>query len=448
MNRSFDGAQFSTRWSHDRAFWFVVCFSILVRLLVLASMGNAPFVFDGLEYRNMAMQLLDGHSFVPYWPPGLPYYLSAFLAVTHSDVVLRAAMLFFWLLFCWGTYRLAIVTDTVKVAWIILLIFSLAPVSIHLSLEPLTQLPVAALLLVAASAAIRCGRRSGWDEYVLLGCSLGAMCLIRPSALLLLLFLPAAAFFRDRRLFRCLIAVAIGGALIFGWMIKVQRMTGKLAINSSNSYNLFYGNNPSTPLYRTWFFGSHAKPGSEEIHKYPEYETTRTRTDNLPNFEPAGAYQRMAVQYIFHHPVMFVIRSVNRVLGFWGFDIFTAAQLRLASPTVHRWFPVVLFMDALIYLIVAGFSVFWMTLAPRCFWGQWETWLLAGPIFLYALPYWVSMSHATYHYPIMMPLVFLGLGAKKVSEGSVKRVRRGYFALLVLGAVQVEWMFYLVRQNI
>jgi hypothetical protein len=431
------------RWSYQKAFGAVVLFSLIVRLIVLACVGNAPLVPDATDYCMMSARLLSGQFFVPYWPPGLPYYLMPFVAAGFSDMALRAAMLPFWLLFCWGTYRLAIVTGTEKVAWLILLIYSVAPAAIHFSIEPLTQLPLAALLLVALSAAIDCGRRAGWGASTLLGGALGCMPLIRPSTLPLLLLLPTMTFFGTRRLARSLLQVALGGALIFCWMLKAHQMTGEWMLNSSNSVNLFYGNNSETPLYRTWFFGSHAKANTEEIHHYPAYEATLSGMANLSALEQARALQKAAMSYIQNNPGLFLLRTVNRVRAFWGFDVFTAARLRTAGPIGHRWFLLAFVMDALIYLMAAGFAVFWMALASRDFWRDRETLLLASAIMLYALPYWVSMSHATFHFPVVMPLVLLGAKARQTAEVDAGRWLRGLVGLLVLGMIQVEWLWNL-----
>ena len=228
--------------------------------------------------------------------------------------------------------------------------------------------------------------------------------------------------------------------------VRIVPGSGQWKINNSNGVNLYYGNNPWTPLYRTWYFGSHAKSESEEIHRFPDYEKVVRTILDLPRTERGEAFQKQAVDHILHRPDLFLLRSVNRMRCFWGFDIFTAAHLREARPSVRRWFPVVLALDAACYLAVAGFAFFWIAAAPAAFWRRWETWLFAGAILFYALPYWVSMSHPTYHFPVMAPLALLGVLAYQVvrSSGAGNRAR-GWAALAVLMSIQLEWVFFLTQ---
>jgi hypothetical protein len=137
---------------------------------------------------------------------------------------------------------------------------------------------------------------------------------------------------------------------------------------------------------------------------------------------------------------------VNRVRCFWGFDTFTAANLRGAGSGARRWFPVALAMDAACYLVVAGYAFFWIAAAPSGFWLRWETWLLTATVVLYSLPYWVTMSHPTYHFPVVAPLALLGVMAQQMVRSSGHGMRwRGWAAMAVLGLIQVEWMFYLTK---
>jgi hypothetical protein len=149
---------------------------------------------------------------------------------------------------------------------------------------------------------------------------------------------------------------------------------------------------------------------------------------------------------VLHRPDLFLLRTLNRVRCFWGFDIFTAANLRGAGGAGRRWFPVAFAMDAIGYLAVAGYAFFWISAAPARFWTRWETWSLATTIVLYALPYWVTMSHPTYHFPIIAPLALLGVLAQQLIRSSGREARwRGWAGVIVLAVIQVEWMFYLTK---
>ncbi|QNI37951.1 hypothetical protein [Edaphobacter albus] len=429
------------------AFAFLILAGIAIRLWMLCLVAHAPLASDSTDYKEMAELLLGGRRFVPYWPPGLSLYLEPILAAGGSDLWLRASMLPWWLLFCAGFVRLARdLRVNQKISLLLLAILSFTPALVHFSIEPMTQMPSAALLLLALSAAFRCASGAGGMEVLLMGGSLGWLSLVRPSALPLLVVLPALVFFRRRQMLRPLLAVALGGVMIFAWIGKVHQLSGQWTINNSNGANLYYGNNPWTPLYRTWYFGSHAKLGSEEIRQFPEYEEIVRRVASLPETERGAEYKRLAEQYVLHRPDMFLLRTVNRVRCFWGFDIFTAANLRGAGGSAARWFLPVFLLDAACYLVVAGFAFYWIAAAPGMFWRRWEVWLLVGAIVLYALPYWISMSHPTYHFPIVAPLVLLGVLARDQAQSHRTGASwRGWAAVAVLALVQVEWVYFLTK---
>ncbi len=430
----------------ERAFALVALLSIVIRVVALLLGAQEPLVSDSTDYRDMAVLLASGARFLPYWPPGLPLYLAPFIAAGFGDAVLRVAMLMWWLLFCWGTWRVSVDLGLKRIGWLVLLVFAVAPAEIHFSIEPMTQMPAAALLLIALSAALRCAQGAGWRKTLLLGCSLGYLSLVRPSVLPLLVVLPALVFVRRRWLAGPVAAVLIGGLMIVGWMVRVHQLSGVWTINTSNGVNLYYGNNPWTPMYRTWYFGSHAKPGSEEILDFPEYAATLDRVSAYPAAERGAEFQRLAVSYVEHHPGAFIVRTLNRIRCFWGFDTFTAANLRSVPGWMHRLFAPVLVLDAACFLAIAGFAVYWMACARVAFWLGWGTWLLGGTVVLYSLPYWVTMSHPTYHFPVMAPLALLGLKAREAAAASVGSRRwRGWAGVAALGLIQVEWLYYLAK---
>jgi hypothetical protein len=430
-----------------RLFALIIGCSLLLRLLALWMIAGTPLASDSTDYREMALLLLNGGHFVPYWPPGLSLYLVPLLAAGSGDLALRASMLVWWILFCLGLIRLAIDFGLKnRTILLILGIFSITPALIHFSIEPMTQMPSAALLLLGVSAAVRCWQRPGWREAVLLGISMGWLSLVRPSALPLMIVFPVLIYVSRRRLKEPVIAVALGAVMIAAWVAKVHQLSGQWTINNSNGANLYYGNNPWTPLYRTWYFGSHAKVGTEEIGQFPDYEKVMNEIMELPATARGATFQKQAVAYILHRPDLFLLRTVNRVRCFWGFDIFTAANLRGSESAARRWFPAVLGLDAACYLVIAGFAFFWIAAAPRQFWARWETWLLMTTVVLYSLPYWVTMSHPTYHFPVMAPLVVLGvLGHQLVGSSGKGSRARGWAALALLALIQVEWAFYLTK---
>jgi hypothetical protein len=423
-------------------FALVLTLSLAIRLVALWFVGDAPLASDSGDYRGMALQLLSGVRFVPYWPPGMSLFLAPLIAAGAGTAVLRASMLLWWVVFCFGFARLAGDLAVPRRLWLAALaIFGITPALVHFSIEPMTPMPAAVLLLWALSATVRCTKGAGWGEALLLGFTLGYLSLVRPSALPLAIVLPAIVIWRRRSVAIAAIVLAVAGVMLFAWMARVHEMSGRWTLNNSNGANAYYGNNPWTPLYRTWYFGSHAKLRSDEIQQYPEYERIVRGTTLLPIVDRSKAFENLAKDYVLHHPGAFLLRTANRVRCFWGFDIFTAANLR-SSTSGKPWFPVAFVLDAACYLIIAACAFFWIAAASGSLWRRWEAWLLAGAIVLYALPYWVTMSHPTYHFPVLAPLALLGLLAKK--QGIISRAR-GWTAVAGLAIIQVEWIYFLTK---
>ena len=435
-----------------RAYWIVVVFSLAVRLLALIFTRHAPFVSDAHDYVEMAGFLWQGVHFVPYWPPGLPLYLAPVAGLGGSILAIRASMLLFWLLATWGLYRLARALGLAGIAWLVLLVLSIMPGTIHMSIEPATPQPVAAFLLIALGAAILAARTNALKEYVLLGVSLACVALTRPSALPLLALLPLATYLCCRaspirtRVAGPLLSIALGGALVGGWIVRSHTLGGLWIINSSNAINFYYGNDPWTPLYQTWYFGSHSKAGTTEAENFPGFEKVIAETGKLPPLEASRQYEALALQSIRERPGLFVFRTLNRIQCFFGFDIFTSANLRSSGGIGRRLFPISLLMEAGLYLLVAAPAFFWLAAAGLSAWRRWETILIAGVIVVYAAPYWLSMSHPTYHYPIVAPLALLGLFAWKCADGLSSR-RRGWAAVALLAVIQVVWVWQMAGSS-
>ncbi len=349
-------------------------------------------------------------------------------------------MLVFWLIACWGLYRLMESLDVSGVAWLVLLVFSLLPDSIHLSIEPLTHLPTAALLLVGLSSAVKVLRGSSMWEFALMGLSLGAAALVRPSAGVLVVVLPAACALYARRTLPAVGGALLGFVVMGCWLVHSHTMTGRWVFNTANAYNMYYGNNPWTPNYKTWYFGSHAKPGTAEIERFPEYKKTMEYVLSLPELERPAVFRRLTGEEVRGHAGLFVVRTCNRVRCFFGFDTFSGTWLsgkRWKGIGLSR---VVLLWEAFAYLLIAVPSVFWIAQASAGFWSDAANRVILLTILLYAVPYWLSMSHPSYHFPVLLPLAVLGANAWRVAGGD--RIRaRAWSAVGVLMLVQVEWVW-------
>ncbi len=132
-------------------------------------------------------------------------------------------------------------------------------------------------------------------------------------------------------------------------------MTGRFVfINNANSQNIFYGNNPWTPLYRTWWYGSHKEPGDMP----PEFEAAMTQINHGDPRQRDALFVKTAMDHIKARPDLFLLRSVNRVRVFMGFDTFTSAQVARSNKKLGA---LVLAIDAGLYLLVTMLAL----LLPR-----------------------------------------------------------------------------------
>ena len=431
--------------SSVRRYAAVVAFSLVVRLLALFVLRNAPFTADANDYVDVARRILEGASFVPYWPPGLPLYLAPWVAAGASPVVLRAAMLPFWMLACWALWRLLRAFGVERVGWLVLLVFSCLPDSIQLSIEPLTQMPVAALLLVAVGSLVRLLRSDSVREYLLMGAALGLTALIRPSAAVLLLLLPVGCVLVRRRVAAAAASALLGFALLAGWLVRSHQMTGHFVFNTANSYNFYYGNNPWTPPYQTWYFGSHAKPGSMEILDFPDFADTMKQVYDLPEIERPALLQHLAFDEIRSHFARFLFRSFNRLRCFFGFSTFTAETFQNVRFGPVPLMAPVLGLEMLTFLALLLPAAFWLAQASSSFWTDPRHSLPALALLAYALPYWLSMSHPTYNFPVLLPIAVLGVVAW--SRSARRTIRPGaWVAVSVVLLIQVEWLVQMITR--
>jgi hypothetical protein len=229
---------------------------------------------------------------------------------------------------------------------------------------------------------------------------------------------------------------------IGAWSIKVHAMTGRLLfINDANSRNLYYGNNPWTPLYHTWWYGSHkaGEPGVPDA-----FVVEKARIGKLPSgTERDTAFTQAVLAHIRARPDLFAVRTLARLRTFFAFDTFAAAQARAAGRRVLMF--MVLACDAFLWLVILFGGVVGLLGWPL----DRAAWVTLIAIALYAAPYFASFSHPTYHAPVA-PL--FGVWA---SRAMVRRfngepmVAAGRWLwvgtlLVVLGAVQIEWV---IRQT-
>jgi hypothetical protein len=433
-----------------KAFTIILAVGILVRLAFLFWLADKPLVSDAVNYNGMSNQLLNGESFVPYWPPGLPLYL----AVVHklfgpAAIVARLAMLPFYLGTSVFVYRSAVLVTASQTAGNIALGFlALSPASIHASAEPLTQLPAAMCITIVAYCLIRLESTLSRGEMLLLAFSAAYLALIRPSSLLLIAMLPLYLLWRTRKWLPALTVAAAAIVVVGSWIGYIYEKTGRLVkINTANAANFYLGNNSYTPVYRTWWLGSHHTPPEVPIG----FVQQTAQIMELDARAQEAEFSRVAREHIRQHPELFLLRTLNRVCTYFAFDTFAGAYLMGNYGVPKLLGLATIAVDAFIYILIAVGSVLYFTI-PRAREARTVPFALVGLSLLYALPYFFAFSHPSYHFPIEPLLMILSSGffahLMTTREVSVRNITQRNslvpVALVAFAFIQVEFMAIMI----
>lgn len=455
---------------HRRATATILGIGLALRVLALLLLMRTPLVGDALSYHETALKILSGMPYEPDWPPGVPaLLLPAYAVLGGSELVGRAWMLLVYLAFSAGVLKVGRRIGGPRVANLALLIFAVTPIFVWSSVNTLTQLPTAALALGAVYFVDRC--RKGERLLLsagLLGFCLAGLLLTRPSNIAMVLALPLYLLWKRARWQSVVVPVTIVVILTGAWCLKARALSGHLVfINNANSQNIFYGNNPYTPLYRTWWYGSHKEPGEMA----PEFAELLHSIHKVSLKERDALYVKTAMDHIRDRPDLFLLRTVNRVRVFVGFDTFTSAQVAKRSKLLGA---AVLAADASLYLLATVLALLfpavvlsrakgWAGLMKSAgeapvgeadvkAWGEerkQSIYMLLLVSFLYAFPYFFAFSHPTFHVPVTAlvgmigataGVAFLETGFGEIWRGLTPRARLWtVVALLGYLAIQVEW---------
>lgn len=449
--------------SHPRAPLIIVTIGVVLRVGALLAIRDMTLDGDASSYHITARHLLGEGNWHPDWPPGLPAYLALGYTVFGAKVFVgRVLMLPLYVAFSAALFALTRRLSGVRAASLALAIFALSPAAVWNSVVPLSQLPAAALAIVVILLADRCSAepaRRGPAAW--LGVALAALILTRPANLALLV-IPAYLAYRLRRFQLLAIPTLIAACAIGGWARYASARAGYVVlINNANSQNIYYGNNPWTPLYRTWWFGSHKDPHDPTVpHAFLK---DLRKINRHPARERDKLFGEAATRHIKDRPDLFVLRTFNRVRTFFGYDTFTSAQVAKESPVGGA---VVLALDAATYLAVMVAAL----LVPTA-WGRLRASVAADPghphpievvrilavaLLFAAAPYFVTFSHPTFHLPVVALAATLGAGVLVLAlekglratwEPSGRRARIGVaIALSAFAATQIEWTVHVLSR--
>ncbi len=233
----------------------VFAVALLLRLLAAWQLGSLPLSrtpqLDSAAYLAWAREIVAGGVAWPPYPehaPGYPFFVAALLALSNGSLMaVRVAQSVLGAIGCVLTARVAARTiDPKAFLWAGLLQAAYAPL-IYLETALLAEAVLLFLLVLALDIVTSAQNRA--RRWLLGGVVLGAACVVRPTALVLV-----AAFFIvlirkrgwDRQTRTHALAFASGVAILVApVVIQNWRVTGMPIIQAYGGMNIYLGNRPS-----------------------------------------------------------------------------------------------------------------------------------------------------------------------------------------------------------
>lgn len=275
------------------------------------------FASDEDSYYQVGSALLQGHQDV-FWPPLTGWLIAVIRLLSRSDSI--AIVRLMWIVMdtactaailtlagrvgrsLWPgdtdrSQRLAIVAAAAYAVYLP----AISHAQFATSEIPALLATLIVLLLVTSPAA------TIW-HCVAGGAAAGVACLARPSVLPLLVLVPAAAV-ASRRVFtlqRAVAFIAAGSVLIGAYVVRNWWYAGEPTISTNSAYNLFIGNRD---MYAEDLdlFNPRATPEQIEFRR-------QQFSGQLPPFTQTPAEsQRLALQWMREHPLLFAKRAVGRL---------------------------------------------------------------------------------------------------------------------------------------
>jgi 4-amino-4-deoxy-L-arabinose transferase-like glycosyltransferase len=439
--RSFAACLDSRRTIH-----FIVALAIALRCVAFAFLSHQPLTGDDTLYHDFAVRLLNGSSIYPLVPPAVGYYLAiCYRLFGATPLVARACMLPIAVGFLYALYAVAARFAGAKSANLLALVFAIYPLNVLCSVEPITESPASLFLMVSLLLVLIICAQPRFRNFVILGVTLGLLILTRPSALPMIGLLPIYLIFRSRKWLASGLVALIPMVMIAAYISTVYRSTGHLVmINFSSTQNLFLGNNAYTPIYRTWWFSTH------DTQLPAGYQVLNAEIMSKPWYQQNALYRHLALQSIASRPDLFVVRTFSRIRVYFAFDSYSGSLL------LNRYFAgrtlafAAIAVDCGLYLLVTLSAIFFLFTVSRNSERFWPTVTIVVVLAVYAAPYFISVSHPIYHYPIVPLMGVLAAGLwSDILEGRIiaagafldrgaKRVAVS-LAVALFASIQVEY---------
>jgi len=403
------------------SYTFFIILGLGLVLRVLYGFYIAPNFLpgDAHYYWEEARRLMQGQSLEFYWPPGLIFLLAPFTLFSKGSLIFS---LLTWLLFVGGWEKAGL---SFLPRWKVNLghlFFAIYPAFVHQSMIPLSQLPIAVILLWSVYLFYNLKQ----SPFLLLGLLLGLMGLIRPATWVLLPLVFVGINYPKINIKSSFVLLLGLLMLPLGWEVFAYRQSGRwIKVNDANAYNLYLGNHPQAPHYRNWWLGSHEVSGNEE---FQEFVRERDSIRSLEEGKKVHAFETKARYYIGADISTFFLRMAHRFRVFWSFDTLSGATLLTSGKKIGYAF---ILIDALFFVLLLGGLFAYISQSPPRLWA----WLAAFHL-LYGLPYLLAFSHPSYHFPL---IPFLALPGLEILDKRPKWKGPTFLLLLIFLFIQIEW---------
>lgn len=319
------------------AVFLVFCLAILVRLLYTVWVVglSSPPTYDGIGYDILATNLLQSKVYgewapTAFRPPGYPLFLAGiYMILGRNFAAVRLIQVGIDALTCVLVYALGTRLFNRRVAFLAAVGMSLYPLQIYMVGEFYSETLSFLLQLVALWLAMLLIKRRHWSIPLLLGMSLAATTLTRPTAFLWTPFmvlwigflsLPWKYKARDAAL------VLLGLALLFGpWIARNYIVFREfIPISSLGGVGVWAGNNPLSegggmlPDERTWGEGA------------PEWGWYGW--EGLSEAESSRRFLERGLSWIKENPLAFAALVPKKIVRLWSPASFGVQFSRHASP--------------------------------------------------------------------------------------------------------------------
>ena len=432
--------------------------ALLIRLLFgLVVIDTMPLMSDAVSYDTEAKELL--RSFLGtdpfYWPPGLPALLAGWYSIFGTGVdIARGFMIVISTANVVLVYELACqLLENERIARWAGGIMAVYPPSVMMTSQVVSQ-PVEMTALLAATIFLLFGvRRRHWGWFLGVGGAFGVGGLVRPSLLSVVLFLmillAVKLYWAARRREQFPVQLILGaglGLLVLGSMLTPVAVYnhahgGGWTLSTNNRYNLLLGNNPHTPLYKT----SHL--ASRSLEELPKDVRTYLRTVKQESRASRTATLQKVGMYVLENPGTTLLRTLNRIRAFWGFDYVASRRFQIAYEL--GWWALV----GLLSLEAGGYLAVMILVLLGLVEGRekldWGMGLVGGLVIGYQIPYWIAFSAGTYHFTVVGLLVpFAALGATVLldwihGKRDLRGPRKAKILVGVLLLLQIEYAYFI-----